>query len=82
VVESLRLEIQPQLILTVLNSLPFLVHYPHECTEQLLNRYVPLAITNSFYNRYPELKKAVAKVPKRTTLTPAWSAITRHGSWP
>ena len=72
VVESLHLEVQPQLILTVLNSLPYLVHYPHECTEQLLNRYVPLAITNSFYNRYPELRKAVAKVPKRTTLTPAW----------
>ena len=72
VVESLHLEVQPQLILTVLNSLPFLVHYPYECTEQLLNRYVPLAITNSFYNRYPELKKAVANIPKRTTLTPAW----------
>jgi len=72
VVESMHLEIQPQLILTVLNSLPYLVHYPHECTEQLLNRYVPLAITNSFYNRYPELKKAVAKIPKRTTLTPEW----------
>ena len=71
-VESLHLEIQPQLILTVLNSLPFLVHYPYECTEQLLNRYVPLAITNSFYNKYPELRASVAKVPKRTTLTPEW----------
>lgn len=71
-VESLHLEIQPQLILTVLNSLPFLVHYPYECTEQLLNRYVPLAITNSFYNKYPELRASVAKIPKRTTLTPEW----------
>lgn len=44
----------------------------HECTEQLLNRYVPLAITNSFYKRYPQLKAAVAKIPRRTTLTPAW----------
>ncbi|MBU2573783.1 MAG: hypothetical protein KKH28_06900, partial [Elusimicrobia bacterium] len=72
IMESMHLEIQPQLILTVLNSLPFLVHYPHECTEQLMNRYVPLAITNSFYKRYPELKAAVARIPKRTTLTPAW----------
>ncbi|MBI4352158.1 MAG: hypothetical protein HY550_12045 [Elusimicrobia bacterium] len=71
-VESLHLEIQPQLILTVLNSLPFLVHYPYECTEQLLNRYVPLAITNSFYNKYPELRASVAKIPKRATLTPEW----------
>lgn len=71
-VESLHLEIQPQLILTVLNSLPFLVHYPYECTEQLLNRYVPLAITNSFYNKYPELRASVAKIPRRTTITPEW----------
>ena len=28
-IESLHLEIQPQLMLTVLNSLPFLVHYPY-----------------------------------------------------
>ena len=71
-VESLHLEIQPQLILTVLNSLPFLVHYPYECTEQLLNRYVPLAIVNGFYGKYPELRASVAKIPKRTTLTPEW----------
>ncbi|OGR75380.1 MAG: hypothetical protein A2X32_12730 [Elusimicrobia bacterium GWC2_64_44] len=71
-VEALHLEVQPQLILTVLNSLPFLVHYPYECTEQLLNRYVPLAITNGFYKKYPALRASVAKVPKRTTLTPEW----------
>jgi len=70
--ESMHLEVQPQLILSVLNSLPFLVRYPYECTEQLLNRYVPLAITNSFYNRYPELKNSAAKIPKRNTITPAW----------
>lgn len=70
--ESLHLEIQPQLILTVMNSLPFLVHYPYECTEQLLNRYVPLAIVNSFYRKYPELRASVAKVPRRTTVTPEW----------
>ncbi|OGS10641.1 MAG: hypothetical protein A2285_07795, partial [Elusimicrobia bacterium RIFOXYA12_FULL_57_11] len=72
VVESLHLEVQPQLILTVLNSLPFLVHYPYECTEQLLNRYVPLAITNGFYKKYPELAAAVNKVLKRATPSPAW----------
>jgi uncharacterized protein YfaS (alpha-2-macroglobulin family) len=72
VIESMHLEIQPQLLLTVLNSLPFLVDYPYECTEQLLNRYVPLAITNSFYNRYPELRNSVGKIPRRGTITPAW----------
>jgi len=71
-VEALHLEIQPQLMLTVLNSLPFLVTYPYECTEQVLNRYVPLAITNSFYAKYPALRAAAAKLPKRDTLTPPW----------
>ncbi len=72
VMESSHLEIQPQLALTVLGSLPYLVRYPHECTEQMLNRYVPLSIVNSFYSKYPALAAAAAKVPKRQTLTPAW----------
>ncbi|HBE89278.1 MAG TPA: hypothetical protein DDW67_09095 [Elusimicrobia bacterium] len=72
VMESSHLEIQPQLALTVLNSLPYLVRYPHECTEQLLNRYVPLSIVNAVYSRYPALAAAAAKVPKRQTVTPAW----------
>jgi uncharacterized protein YfaS (alpha-2-macroglobulin family) len=71
-VESLHLEVQPQLILTILNSLPFLVHYPYECTEQLLNRYVPLAITNGFYRKYPALRASAAKIPRRDTITPEW----------
>ncbi|MDD5629479.1 MAG: hypothetical protein PHU21_10475, partial [Elusimicrobia bacterium] len=58
--------------LSILNSLPFLVHYPHECSEQLLNRYVPLAITNAFYRKYPALAQAAKKIPKRGTITPAW----------
>ncbi len=70
--EAVHLELQPQLILTVLDSLPFLVRYPYECTEQVLNRYVPLAVTDAFYLKYPQLKAAVARVPRRGTLTPAW----------
>ncbi|KAF0126092.1 MAG: Large extracellular alpha-helical protein [Elusimicrobia bacterium] len=72
VMESSHLEIQPQLALTVLNSLPYLVRYPHECTEQLLNRYVPLSIVNAVYSKHPALAAAAAKLPKRSALTPAW----------
>ena len=71
-VESAHLQVDPQLALSVLNSLPSLVHYPYECTEQLLDRYVPLAIVNSFYVKYPQLSAAVGKIPKRETVTPAW----------
>ena len=70
--ESMTLQIDPQLALTVINSMPLLIRYPHECTEQLVNRYTPLAIVNSFYKKYPALREAVKKIPKRTTLTRAW----------
>jgi len=72
--ELLQLQIDPQLVLTVLNSLPFLVQYPHECVEQTLNRYVPMAIMNKVYGKHPALAKAAAKIPKRETITPAWDA--------
>jgi uncharacterized protein YfaS (alpha-2-macroglobulin family) len=70
--ESMTLQIDPQLALSILNSLPFLVHYPYECTEQLLDRYVPLAIVNGFYKKNPALAAAAKKIPKRDTITPAW----------
>ncbi len=70
--ESVHVQVDPQLALIVLNSLPSLVHYPYECTEQLLNRYVPLAIVNAFYRKYPALAAAAKKIPKRRTVTPAW----------
>lgn len=70
--ESVHVQVDPQLALIVLNSLPSLIHYPYECTEQLLDRYVPLAIVNAFYRKYPALAAATRKIPKRTTITPAW----------
>ena len=68
----MTLQVDPQLALSILNSLPFLVHYPYECTEQLLDRYVPLAIVDSFYRKNPALAAAAKKIPKRDTITPAW----------
>ncbi|MFA5137833.1 MAG: alpha-2-macroglobulin family protein [Elusimicrobiota bacterium] len=70
--ELLQLQVDPQLALTVLNSLPFLVQYPYECVEQTLNRYVPLAIVHAIYRKHPAIAAAAAKIPKRDTITPAW----------
>jgi hypothetical protein len=70
--ESMTLKLDPQLALSVLDSLPFLVHYPHECVEQVLNRYVPLSIVESFYKKDPRIAAAVSKIPKRTTITRPW----------
>lgn len=70
--ESSVLQIDPQLFLSILNTIPFLVEYPHECVEQVLNKYVPLSIINEVYKKYPDVQRAVSKIPDRTTVTPAW----------
>ncbi len=70
--ESVTLQIDPQLTLSLLDSLPFLIDYPYSCVEQTLNKYVPLAVVNEIYGKYPEVRKAVAKIPKRDTVTPPW----------
>jgi len=70
--ESMVLQIDPQLALSILNTMPFLIEYPYECVEQILNKYVPLSIINEIYNKYPAIRKAVDKIPDRKTPTPAW----------
>ncbi|MBN2120638.1 MAG: hypothetical protein JW734_06255 [Candidatus Omnitrophica bacterium] len=70
--ESMVLQIDPQLALSILNTIPFLVEYPYECVEQILNKYVPLSIINEVYRKYPAIQKAVSKIPDRKTPTPPW----------
>ncbi|QDT68107.1 MG2 domain protein [Planctomycetes bacterium MalM25] len=44
--EATRLEIRysPTLVGAMLDTLPYLIEYPHGCTEQTLNRFLPAAI--------------------------------------
>ncbi|MCM8800466.1 MAG: MG2 domain-containing protein [Candidatus Omnitrophica bacterium] len=70
--ESMLLQIEPQLALSILNTIPFLIEYPYECVEQILNKYVPLSIINEVYKKYPAIQKAVSKIPERKTPTPPW----------
>ncbi len=70
--ESMVLQIDPQLALSILNTIPFLVEYPYGCVEQILNRYVPLSIINEVYKKYPAIRRAVDKIPDRKTPTPPW----------
>ncbi|MCU1282966.1 MAG: Large extracellular alpha-helical protein, partial [bacterium] len=71
--ESMTVSIDPQLALSVLRSIPYLVQYPYECVEQTLNRYVPLAIVNEIYKKHPEIAKAIAAAPHRETQTEPWN---------
>jgi uncharacterized protein YfaS (alpha-2-macroglobulin family) len=70
--ESMVLQIEPQLALSLLNTIPFLIEYPYECVEQILNKFVPLSIMNEIYKKYPAIQQAVAKIPDRKTPTPPW----------
>ncbi|MFH0732635.1 MAG: alpha-2-macroglobulin family protein [Candidatus Omnitrophota bacterium] len=70
--ESMVLQVEPQLALSILNTIPFLVEYPHECVEQILNKYVPLSIVNEVYKKYPAIQEAVSKIPERKTVTAPW----------
>ncbi len=44
--EATRLEVRysPTLVGAMLDTLPYLIEYPHGCTEQTLNRFLPAAI--------------------------------------
>lgn len=70
--ESMTVSIDPQLALSVLRSIPYLVEYPYECVEQTLNRYVPLAIVNEIYKQHPAIAKAIAAAPHRETQNEPW----------
>ncbi|WP_428898006.1 Alpha-2-macroglobulin family N-terminal region [Parelusimicrobium proximum] len=72
--EVAALQVDPSLMLPVLNSMPLLLSYPNylKTVPGMVTEYIPLAILNKFYNEYPELKAAVAKIPTRTTITPPW----------
>ncbi|MDZ4849564.1 MAG: alpha-2-macroglobulin family protein [Pirellulaceae bacterium] len=42
----LTIRLSPSLAMSMVDALPYLVDYPHGCTEQTLNRFVPTVITH------------------------------------
>lgn len=51
--EQTRLEVRysPTLAGAMVDALPYLVNYPHRCTEQTLNRFIPTVITQRILHR-------------------------------
>ena len=41
----LTIRVSPSLAMSMVDALPYMVEYPHGCTEQTLNRFVPTVIT-------------------------------------
>jgi len=42
-----------------LQSMPYLMEYPHECSEQLFNRFYANSLASSLMNRYPAIQGMV-----------------------
>jgi uncharacterized protein YfaS (alpha-2-macroglobulin family) len=72
--EQLVVTVDAQLFYTVLQSLPYLVSYPYECTEQTMNRFLSTGIVSSVYRDYPAVAKMAAELAKRTTRLETWDA--------
>lgn len=51
-----RLEYSSNPIWYAIQSLPYLMEYPHECSEQLFNRYFANALSSSIITQFPRIK--------------------------
>ncbi len=65
--EQLVVTIDAQLFYSVLTALPYLINYPYECTEQLLNRFLSTGILASMYDDYPAVARMARKFSSRKT---------------
>ncbi|MET0387899.1 MAG: alpha-2-macroglobulin family protein, partial [Polyangiales bacterium] len=63
--EQLVVTVEAQLFMTVLKSLPFLIDYPYECSEQTLNRFLSAAIVARTFEKYPAVKRMAADLVKQ-----------------
>lgn len=61
-----------QLFYSVLSSLPYLVNYPYQCTEQMMNSFVSSGIVSSVFSEFPEVGKMAKDLSKRKTQLEKW----------
>ncbi|MEM7584239.1 MAG: alpha-2-macroglobulin family protein [Acidobacteriota bacterium] len=70
--ERLVVTLDAQLFYSVLQALPYLVDYPYECVEQLLNRFLSTGIVTSLYDQYPAVAKMAKDFSQRETRLESW----------
>ncbi len=73
--EQLVVTVDTQLFYSALQSLPYLVNYPYECTEQTLNRFVSAGILSSLYGQYPSVARMAKQLSERPTRFETWDAV-------
>jgi uncharacterized protein YfaS (alpha-2-macroglobulin family) len=62
-----------QLFYSVLSSVPYLVNYPYQCTEQMMNSFVATGILSSVFKEFPEVGKMATQMSSRKTQYEKWS---------
>lgn len=62
-----------QLFYSVLSSVPYLVNYPYQCTEQMMNSFVATGILSSVFKDFPEVSKMAREMSSRKTQFEKWS---------
>ncbi len=73
--EQMVVTVDAQLFYSALRALPYLIDYPYECTEQILNRFVSTGIVSSLFSEYPAIAKVAAEMARRETPLETWDSI-------
>lgn len=72
--DQLAVTIDAQLFYSVLSALPYLVNYPYECTEQIMNRFLSTGIIGSVFRDNTAIAKMAKKLStKRKTQFEKWN---------
>ncbi len=72
--ERLVVTLDGQLFTSVLRSLPYLVDYPFECTEQTLNRFLSAGILAEVYGEHPAVARLARRLADRDSRFEPWEA--------
>ena len=57
--EGLTIEYTPDPVWYVVQSLPYLIQFPHECAEQTFDRFYANALAANILRQHPQIKKVV-----------------------
>lgn len=72
--EQMVVTLDAQLFYGVLESLPYLVQFPYECTEQTLNRFLSTGIASSLFDEYPAVAAMAKEMSRRETRYETWDS--------
>lgn len=71
--DSLVVTLDAQLFYSVLSAVPYLVNYPYQNTEMMMNVFVSSGILSSVFEEFPEVGKMAKEFSNRKTRLESWS---------